>query len=305
MGPRTANNHPSRHNVRRAMHGAVSFMFIIGAAIVAKAADDTGPPITTVGMPGQIKQLVLPGSELEARRIEDRDVPVVLRIVASYRHGTAFRYDLEYYALEAGQFDLRDYLERKDGSPTDDLPEIPIEVKSVLPAGQVLPNDLAFRPSPRLGGYRALLLVLLVIWVIGLIAALTIRRRSARRQQAAQQKPLSLAERLQPLVTAAVENRLSPEGRMEIERLLLTYWRRRLDLDAQDPVAAIAALRQHEQAGALMQQVEAWLHMPPDASQVDVAALLEPYRNLPAEVDQPAHGDHAAAAPTSAAGGAA
>src|SRR5438876_7853227 len=71
---------------------------------------------TTVGMPARIEQLVLPGSELEVKPLEDRRQPVVLRIVTSYPHGTAFRYDLVYYSLEPGEFDLRDYLRRKDGS---------------------------------------------------------------------------------------------------------------------------------------------------------------------------------------------
>ena len=60
---------------------------------------------------------VLPGSELEVKPIGER-TPIVLRIVRVFPHGTAFRYDLEYYGLEPGSFDLKDYLQRKDRSST-------------------------------------------------------------------------------------------------------------------------------------------------------------------------------------------
>ena len=38
-----------------------------------------------------------------------------------------------------------------------------------------------------------------------------------------------------------------------------------------------------EQAGPLLSQVEAWLHRPGGEQDVDVAVLLAPYQNLPAE----------------------
>src|SRR6516162_7818337 len=63
---------------------------------------------STVGMPAKIEQLVLPGPELEAKPIEDRRAPLVLRVVESYAHGSAFRYDIVYYGLEPGAYDLRD-----------------------------------------------------------------------------------------------------------------------------------------------------------------------------------------------------
>jgi hypothetical protein len=65
--------------------------------------------------------------------------------------------------------------------------------------------------------------------------------------------------------------------------LLLTYWRRRLNLQGIEPFAAVALLRDHEQAGALLRQVEAWLHKPGGAGEVDLAGLLAPYRDLPEE----------------------
>src|SRR5262245_13586952 len=48
---------------------------------------------SSVGLPQRINQIVLPGTELEVRPSEDHDEPLVLRIVATYKHGTAYRYD--------------------------------------------------------------------------------------------------------------------------------------------------------------------------------------------------------------------
>ena len=124
---------------------ACGFNAELSQGATAPAAEPAKPSRTSVGMPAQIKQLVLTGAQLEAKPIEDRKTPVVLRIVATYPHGTAFRYDLEYYALEPGRFDLRDQLKRVDGSTVDDLAPLPIEVVSLLPAGQIVPHALVAR----------------------------------------------------------------------------------------------------------------------------------------------------------------
>src|SRR5260370_19079993 len=68
---------------------------IVGPA--ARAVDPQPRSTSTVGMPAKIEQLVLPGTELEAKPIEDRRAPVVVRIVNAYPHGSPFRYDIFYY----------------------------------------------------------------------------------------------------------------------------------------------------------------------------------------------------------------
>src|SRR5258707_14791126 len=80
-----------------------------------QSADDR--PATLVGMRGHMDGVVLPGPELEVRPLEDSQAPFVLRITAVYAHGTAFRYDFVYYALEPRTYDLTQYLRPKDGSP--------------------------------------------------------------------------------------------------------------------------------------------------------------------------------------------
>ena len=161
-------------------------------------------------MPARIEQLVLPGSELEAKPIEDRRTPVVLRIVNSYPHGSAFRYDIVYYGLEPGEFDLKDSVRRKDGSPITDVPSIPIKIEPVLPPGQIEPHRLALAPSPFLGGYRLLLIVGGLVWAAGLAAILLAGRRRQAELVLDATKPVTLADRLRPLVESALTGTLNP-----------------------------------------------------------------------------------------------
>jgi hypothetical protein len=242
---------------------------------------------TTVGMPDRVEQLILPGPELEAKPREDRKTPIVVRVVEVYPHGSAFRYDLVYYGLEPGTFDLRDFLRRKDGSSTAGLPAIPVTIRPVLPPGQVEPNRLEPRPTRGSGGYRLVLLGIAVAWVAGLAAILVVGRRR-RRVEAVDGagRPESLADRLRPLVEEARAGTLGPDRRAELERLLIGYWRRRLGLERADPAEAIARLRRHDEAGPLLGQLDAWLHRPGPADAVDVAALLKPYQDLPADAPE-------------------
>jgi hypothetical protein len=247
------------------------------------AADGPAPVSGTVGMPVRVDQIVIPGTELEPIAVTDKTL-VVIRIDAVYPHGTAFRYDLVCYGVEPGEYDLRDFLRRKDGSLNSDLPPIPFKVVSQLPAGQIEPRGLSFAPLPWLGGYRLLLGAAAVIWLVGFVWLMYPRRKkSAAVSASAIATPLSLADRLRPLVTDAVAGQLAPEKLAELERALVSYWRRRLGLEDVSPVEALAQLRANPEASPLVTQLETWLHRPAGGQPVDVAALLEPYRNIPPE----------------------
>jgi hypothetical protein len=267
---------------RRARELGLGFTVVVAGVLTAASrcnADDQRT--TTVGMPARIDQLVLPGPELEVRPLDDRRQPVVLRITEVFPHGSALRYDLVYYGLDPGEFDLKDFLRRKDGTATDDLPSIKVTVQPVLPTGQVLPNKLELRRSPRLGGYRTLAIAAGFVWVVGLLAILLAGRRGRSAAGANGRAPASLAERLRPMVEAAMAGRITEAERAELERMLFAFWRRRLNLDAARPAEAIAALREHADSAPLVRQLEAWLHQPGAAADVDLAKLLEPYRSLP------------------------
>jgi len=236
---------------------------------------------STVGLPGTLKGLVLPGGELEVKPPSDRRSPVLVRITAVWPQGTAHRYDIEYVGLEAGAFDLRGQLRRKDGSSTADLPPIRVTIDSVLPKGQVRPAELEPGFLPRLGGYRTLVIAGAVLWVIGLLAILLVGRKRSRPAAAGGPPPASLAERLQPLVESAIAGQRDPTRLAELERHLIAYWERRLKLDDRPPAEALPVMRRHPDAGPLLVQLEAWLHRPAAREPADVNALLEPYRHLP------------------------
>jgi hypothetical protein len=65
--------------------------------------------------------------------------------------------------------------------------------------------------------------------------------------------------------------------------MLLWYWRERLELSQSSPGDAIGELRRHPHAGELLRALEEWLHRPPGHTtpESEIAALLEPYRNVP------------------------
>jgi hypothetical protein len=235
-------------------------------------------------MPARIEQIVLPGTELEARPIDDRRAALVVRIVDAYPHGSAFRYDIVYYGLEPGVFDLTKSLRRKDRSSTDDLPPLRVDVKPLLPPGQIEPHGLALAPSPWLGGYRLLMAIGGALWLAGLAAIALLGRRKRAAAVTAATHALTLAERLRPLVDRAMAGQLSVGQHAELERLLIGYWRRRLNLEQAEPAKLIGMLRSHEEAGPFLRRLEDWLHRPAGtAAPVDVAALLAPYQSIPAD----------------------
>lgn len=253
--------------------------------LFAAAGDNDKPATTTtVGVSMTWDGLILPGPELEPKPIDNRKTPVVIRIVAVYPHGTDFRYDLSWYGLDVGTYNLCDFLQRKDGKPTSSLPPTIVEVKPIRPPGQVEPNKLTLDRPPQLGGYRALLWILGILWVLGLLGiAASFFFPRTKKIDAVGPTRETLADRLRPLVEGAIAGKLASNEIAKLERGLLNYWRKRLHLEGTEAGLAFAQLRADREAGPLLTQLEGWLHRPGERDAVDVSALLEPYRNLPAE----------------------
>ncbi|MCY2960346.1 MAG: hypothetical protein NTY35_09290 [Planctomycetota bacterium] len=259
---------------------ALACVLVIIARIGAASTSIEDRRESTVGIPARITDLVLPGSELEVLP-QDAKTAVVLRITRVAPHGTEFRYDIEWTGLDVGRHDLRGFLRRKDGTDASGLPEIAVDVRSVLGPGMVKPNHPPEGDVPRFGGYRAWMIALGVAWAIGFAAILFLFRRKRTEDAAASARPKTLAERLRPLVESAMRGTLSTTERAQLELGLVAYWRRRLGLEAERPDEALAALRRHAEAGPLLNQLDAWLYKPGASASVDVAALLAPYKDLP------------------------
>lgn len=251
---------------------ALSLSLFIGGDI---RADEAAP--TPVGLYGKLRDLVLPGSELEAKPLT-QDAPVVVRVLAARPHGDAFRYDFDFYGLEPGDHDLAEFLRRKDGSATDDLPPVPLKFDGLLAPGRLIPNEPATAELPAVGGYKTTLIIAGVVWVAVLLLLIFARRKSAQAGGAADARPLTLADRLRPLVESARDGTLDKSGQAELERTLLAFWRRKLDLADESPATALAKLKHNEEAAPLIEQLERWLHRESAHDiKVDVRALLEPY----------------------------
>ena len=259
-------------------------MFAMLVALPAYASPEVEPASTSVGMPATIEEQVLPGLELEVKPLEDRDAPFVLRIVESFPHGNSHRYTFEYYALEPGEYNLTDYLQPIGSAEAAELPDLLVTVKPLLPPGQVEPNALEPERLPSLGGYWLWVALGTILWLAAGYAILFVGRKK-RVDAAAEElaRPKTLADRLRPAVEAAVAGKLSEPELAELERGLFAFWRNRLGLNDLTAAEAMSKVLDHPEGGQLVRQLEAWLHHPEANGEVNVASLLAPYRNLPAD----------------------
>lgn len=247
-------------------------------------ADESAP---TVGMPARVEQLILPGTELEVVPRETAREPLVLRIEDIYPHGNAFRYDFVYYGLEPGKYDLKRYLRRKDGSSTEGLPSIPVEVRPILPPGQILPHGAGAAATPRLSNYRYWAALAGAIWFAGLATILLAGRGGKKGLAALRKRAETPAERLKPLIDAAIAGRLREDQRPELERALIACWLDRRGLADLRPAEALATLKQDEEAGPILSRLEAWLHRPEGQMEPALKADLMALRGLSAATPAP------------------
>ncbi|MBA4029547.1 MAG: hypothetical protein C0478_01310 [Planctomyces sp.] len=234
----------------------------------------------------RLKQVVLPGSELTVVEIDDRSSPLILGIEQVYPHGSAFRYDFVFQGLEPGSYDLTQWLRRKDGTPVEGLPPIPVEVTGLLPPGQIEPNPPAASIFGRLGGYRLLIMIGTIVWLVA--GWLILFQGRSSKTLVAEEAPIprTLADRLRPVVQKARRGELTRTELAELERLLLAYWRRRLGLEELPLAESTRLLKEHAEAGPLIQSLENWLHKeiaPGGDTDAAMAALLTPYEQVQAD----------------------
>lgn len=249
----------------------------LAIAGVGWAADDRRNP--TVGAEGYLEQLVLPGSELIGQPLTEQR-PVVVRVVRAFRHGTDYRYDLQFFGMEPGDYNLAEYLIRKDGSSTEDLPSIPIHIRSLLPPGQIQPSLLENNGwFPHMGGYGWVASVAVVFWLtVLLMLCFWGLPRSAPSIPAG--TPMTLADLLKPRLAAAQQSRMTSQQYAELERMLFAFWRHRLGLRSLAPEQALVEIHNHPESGPLMRQLERWMHQPSRDEHLDLGELLAPYERI-------------------------
>ncbi len=247
------------------------------------------PFVSTVGLNARISQIVIPGSEIEAKPIVNRDQPVVVRVIETFPHGTDFRYDLEFYGLDSGEFNLSDYLRRKDQASTAEIDKIMIRIDSLLGPGQVEPTELVSKQSRFSSYYLPVLIVGSGLWLLGLLMILFYGRGKTRRP-IEETKNVTVADRLRPLVESAMSGTIQSEQQAELERVLSSFWSKKLRLNHLPASELRSKLRQHPEAGKLLDQIDIWLHKPKSngktangESTIELTKLLEPYQSTEME----------------------
>ena len=273
------------------MFRLVSLITLLGACLTSPAAaqmpradekrtvDEETEYTSKVGYPGLVGNLLIPGPLLAAKPIENREQPIVLRILAIYAHGDDHRYDIEYVGLDPGVYDLTDYLQRDDGEPMNELQPISVRIETGLPPGQVEPNEISPRDTWFGSYYLATLVVGGVIWVLGLFAILFAGRYSYGRPTQ-EDKVVTVADRLKPLVDHAVAGDITVSQQAELERVLVAFWRKKLKLAHLPADRLRKELREHPEASVLLGQIDSWLHQPDADASVNVEDVLQPYQSL-------------------------
>ena len=237
-------------------------------------------PTQRVGLPLLIEDQYLAGPLLVPVPRRDREPLLVVQILETKPAQDGFRYNFEVQGLDAGTYNLGDFLRDATAESGSSTHKIPVTITTELPPGLQRPANLAPKSVPQIGGYRTVLKVLGIIWVIVLVIIIySFRKKKVSASQ--ELPPLTVAERLKPLVQKASRNSLSTDDQAQLERLLVGHWRERLpELSGQEPAQVLRHLREHPEASPLILKLEKWLHAPnPDFSSDDFDQLLAPYRS--------------------------
>lgn len=243
-----------------------------------------------VGMFAAISQVFFPGTEL----IPDTGSGptaglIIIRIDGVYPHGDGFRYNLTWSGEKPGSFDLTQWLRRRDGTSTADLPPLPVKVTSVLEPERVTPNELRPPASGWVGGYRVLLGLLGFFWLVGLGALLWFRPK-APTAAASQSSGRSRLEQIQARLEAIVgQEQLTSSEKASLESTIVAFWREQRKLHSLEPAVLLQTLLADPESGPLLKQLERWLYdRPQRADAAELADLLLPLRKLVEQSEKPA-----------------
>lgn len=269
------------------MRGGMATGVAVVMSIVAAAWAQGGEAVETAverGITGEVS-FKYDHAALVAVAQQDLDAPMLLRLEQDARDPES--YTARFIGSVEGEYDLRDLIRLRDGSPVPDLDPIVVRVVSNLP--ESLTTDLFDAADIDVnvsGGYRRTALLVVAAWLA--IPVIVIARRLMRPKRVVEvvvEAPApTLADQLRPLVVAAAAGELSVAEQGRLELLLYHYWRERLSLQGMDMAEAIGRMRRDDEAGELLACVEGWLHRPePDAHDpARLAALLKPYGSTPA-----------------------
>ena len=254
-------------------------LLVVGLTLVARVSV-AAVPERSIGTEG-VFYLRTSGPAIEVKPFEQGG-PLLILIANVARDQDVSIYEIRYMGFVAGDYDLRDYLRHLDGTDISSLSPAKVSIVSVLPqdhSGEL--GGIERVPLPFAWPYRILLAGAVMLWLVPLV--LWMKKRLSRPEpvvRSVHSPDQSLADQLKPLVETVLEGRSSPREQAALERLLLSFWREKLNLAECDSQQSLARMRAHAEAGALLRELDAWLHLPPGRREIDVSALLAPYRNV-------------------------
>lgn len=201
-------------------------------------------------------------------------------------------YEAKFIGSVAGEYDLRDFIEREDGKPLADLYPLKVNIESKLPVDRSsdLFSGSDFKADFR-GGYQFIVGIGVFCWV-AIPAVVLMRRYMNRKPQAVavvESPPPTFAEQIRPLLEAAASGAITVPEQARLELLVYHYWKKRIASANADLVEVMPAIRVHAVAGPLVSAIERWLHDPKSAlsdGKLDgqaraelIVELLRPYAN--------------------------
>lgn len=205
------------------------------------------------------------------------------------------RQRIEFVGGVAGDFDLRDFIERDDGQPAADLPPIPVTVVTQLPPGHG--TDLFTSEESWFNWrahYRELMWTTVALWIAVPIAYFVVRRLRRPAPVAPptpQAPPPTLEDQLRAALANAAVKSLSTVERGRLELLVLRFLGERLGIavrESSDLAATLAAVRGHGETSALVMALERWLHARGgESAREHAAAALEELRRTRLGNDRP------------------
>jgi hypothetical protein len=243
----------------------------------------------SVGMEGQMVA-VLANDGLQAKPVDDKS-ELVVRIASARKEGQHTRYDIRYIGHEPGEYDLAQWLLHQDPAGASDLPSLPVTIASVLPDAHTGHLEEWTRSRmPRLGGYAIAITAACSAWLAVLVALLITGWRG-RQPNVAEAETHDDQQELIHILRDCVEDILSGDAtvgdKARLEFLLLRHWSDKLGQPNPDMLLIIKRMREHPEAGPLLNALEDWLHRPPGEREVDVPALLAPYKTISTDSSLP------------------
>ncbi|MBC23483.1 MAG: hypothetical protein CMJ32_06150 [Phycisphaerae bacterium] len=257
---------------------APGILLVISMMLLAPVGQEQ----TSVGMEGT-RTIVHDGPLIEVAPMEE-DFPVLIRIDRIRELEQGREYTIKYFALLPGEYDIATMLQYGVDRPAE-IDPIRVTIVSLLPedhGGELLEIEKA--PFISSNWFWVLVGSIAFAWLVPPIVALVRRSEQHEEPIPVELPPQSLADQIEPLVLAAMEDRITLAEQARLEMLLLSYWRGQLHLEDVDHDEAITRIRQHPEAGRLLITVETWLHsnVPEGVRKQELDEVLAPYRDIKA-----------------------